>query len=71
MWSNTMQSASELYPHYPQLALVAIVNLVIRYACCGNSSIAAAALTQLETIAGDTRMSAGLRCAGNGDLVTH
>ncbi|MBY0341000.1 MAG: hypothetical protein K2Q19_07525 [Rhodocyclaceae bacterium] len=54
------------YPDQPELALVAALTLISRYACCQSPALAGAAVVQLQAVASDARFSGELReCAGN------
>ncbi|HWT53482.1 MAG TPA: hypothetical protein VN066_01650 [Rhodocyclaceae bacterium] len=53
------------YPDQPELALVAALTLISRYSCCRSPALADAAVSQLQTVASDSRFSNELReCAG-------
>lgn len=60
-----MQSVSDAllpsYPEQPELALVAAMTLMSRYACCRNPAVAEAAVAQLLAITSDARMSDRVR----------
>ena len=52
------------YPEQPDLALVAAMTLMSRYACCRNPALAEAAVSQLQAISCDERISGKIReCA--------
>lgn len=49
------------YADQPELAVVALMNLMSRYACCGKPAIAEAALAQLRWIEQDPRIPLAVR----------
>ena len=62
-----MEAAPEYadYAEHPELALVALMHLLTRYASTRNPRLAEAAVTQLRTIAHDARLAGAVRqCAG-------
>lgn len=59
--TNNHASSLPNYPEQPELALVAAMNLMSRYACCRNPAIAEAAVSQLQCIEQDSRLPLALR----------